>query len=117
MTNETAALHTNLAVILSHSEQVGLITSVHLRKNDDINKKINEEFQEIEKVGKEKKTKESEIKKVQEEFWNKEFEGNLFYVPLADIGNIKGEKIQLANGGVVDVKAIASQIIGTVIIE
>jgi protein-disulfide isomerase len=41
-------------------------------RSSDINKKINDEFQEIEKVGKEKKTKESEIKKAQEEFWKKQ---------------------------------------------
>ena len=120
MTNKEANFKCQLAGLLSYSTQVGIITSLHLRKNQTkISVKINEDIEEIKKIAEAKKTKDSkpnESEKAIEEYLGKEFEGNFFMVPLSEIGNVKGESIKLSDGGEVDAKWLVEQLIGSVVI-
>jgi hypothetical protein len=115
MTNREAKEKCIIASLLSYSNQVGLLTALQLRKNQSqIAQKIIADENEIKKISQEKESKDEE--EALDVFLNKEFEGNFFYVNINDIGNIKGEVISLQNGGQVDAKWAAENLIGSIII-
>lgn len=114
MTNKEAKEKCIIASLLSYSDQVGLLTALQLRKNQSqIAEKIIADENEIKKISGEKDIIEEEAL---HEFLNKDFEGNFFYVNINDIGNIKGEVISLQNGGQIDAKWAAENLIGSIII-
>lgn len=116
MTNREAKEKCIIASLLSYSTQVGLLTALQLRKNQSqIAEKIIADENEIKKISEERDSKE-DAQEVMSEFLNKEFEGDFFTVSINDIGNIKGEVISLQNGGQLDAKWAAENLIGSIII-
>jgi hypothetical protein len=116
MTNREAKEKSIIASLLSYSSQVGLLTALQLRKNQSqVAEKIIADENEIKKISEERDSQEdAEI--VMKAFLDKEFEGTFFTVNINDIGNIKGETISLQNGGQVDAKWAAENLIGSIII-
>ena len=116
MTNRDVKEKCIIASLLSYSSQVGLLTALQLRKNQSqIAEKIIADENEIKKMVDERDSYEDE-EGVLKEYLNKEFEGTFFTVNINDIGNIKGEVISLQNGGQVDAKWAAENLIGSIII-
>lgn len=113
MTNQEALENAARASVLSYSSQIGIMTSLHLRKNNKIKDDISKELEEIGKIAAEKKQDAEASKK---EYLDKEFEGNLFMVSIDQIGDVKGESIPLTNGHTPDAKILCEQLIGKVII-
>lgn len=127
MTNREAIEKCTYANLLSFSSQIGLLSSIHLRKNESqVSSKIRADIEEIKKVGEEKNAKIKDKAEYEEgkdpislatiELLDKEFEGNFFMLSVEEIGNIKGELIPLSNGNKVDAKWLAEQLIGSIII-
>lgn len=119
MINGEVITKCNLADILSHSKQIGLLTALQLRKNNvKIGAEISGDIESIKKMGqtKEEVADSPEVKQALEDFLAKEFEGNFYMVNINEIGNIKGEDILLANGNTVDAKWVAEQLVGSIII-
>lgn len=127
MTNREAIEKCTYANLLSFSSQIGLLSSIHLRKNESqVSSKIRTDIEEIKKVGEEKNAKSKEKAEYKEgkdpislataELLDKEFEGNFFMLSVEEIGNIKGELIPLTNNNKVDAKWLAEQLIGSIII-
>jgi hypothetical protein len=116
MTNRDAKEKSIIASLLSYSTQVGLLTALQLRKNQSqIAEKIIADENEIKKISEERDSQEdAEI--VMKAFLDKEFEGTFFTVNINDIGNIKGEVINLQNGAQIDAKWAAENLIGSIII-
>ena len=116
MTNREAKEKCIIASLLSYSTQVGLLTALQLRKNQtQIAEKIIADENDIKKISEERESLE-DMEAVLNEFLNKEFEGDFFTVSINDIGNIKGELISLQNGGQIDAKWAAENLIGNIII-
>jgi hypothetical protein len=117
MTNREAVEVCRKSNALSYAGQIGLITSLHLRKNKQIDESINADAEAIKKIGEERDSKETDDALV--EFWNKEFEGNFFMITLEELGNIKSETIHgfTTNGTPVDAKTLAELLLGVVIID
>jgi len=116
MTNREAKEKSIIASLLSYSSQVGLLTALQLRKNQSqIAEKIIADENEIKKISEERDSQE-DAEVVMKAFLDKEFEGTFFTVNINDIGNIKGEIISLQNGGQVDAKWAAENLIGSIII-
>jgi hypothetical protein len=116
MTNRDVKEKCIIASLLSYSSQVGLLTALQLRKNQSqIAEKIIADENEIKKISEERDSQE-DAEVVMKAFLDKEFEGTFFTVNINDIGNIKGEIISLQNGGQVDAKWAAENLIGSIII-
>lgn len=113
MTNQEALEVAAKSVVLSYSNQIGIITSLHLRKNETVRDTIKKEFDEIDKIAEEKKQDAEAAKK---EYLEKEFTGNFFMVNIEQIGDVKGEVIPISNGNNIDAKFLAEALIGHVII-
>lgn len=119
MMNGEVITKCNMAEILSHSKQIGLLTALQLRKNNvKIGAEISGDIDSIKKMGQTNQeiAESTEVKQALEDFLAKEFEGNFYMVNINEIGNIKGEDIQLANGNTVDAKWVAEQLVGSIII-
>ena len=114
--NRDAKEKSIIASLLSYSTQVGLLTALQLRKNQSqIAEKIIADENEIKKISDERDSQE-DAETVMKAFLDKEFEGTFFTVNINDIGNIKGELINLQNGAQVDAKWAAENLIGSIII-
>jgi len=116
MTKREAKEKSIIASLLSYSTQVGLLTALQLRKNQSqIAEKIIADENEIKKISDERDSQE-DAEVVMKAFLDKEFEGTFFTVNINDIGNIKGEVINLQNGAQIDAKWAAENLIGSIII-
>jgi hypothetical protein len=116
MTKREAKEKSIIASLLSYSTQVGLLTALQLRKNQSqIAEKIIADENEIKKISDERDSQE-DAEVVMKAFLEKEFEGDFFTVNINDIGNIKGEVINLQNGAQIDAKWAAENLIGSIII-
>lgn len=117
MTNQQALDKATYSDLLSYSKQLGLITSLQLRKNQKIKESLKSELEQLQTIGKEKKLKPEAIEKSINDFLNQNFEGNLHMVGIHELGDLKYEEIPIKGGGFADAKELAIELIGTVIIN